>query len=169
MEPERGIEGILGALVDAEVDFIVIGGVAVGWHGFVRATKDVDVVPDPDPANLTRLAELLRDLGAEVDGAEDFDRGELPDPTDPAVLELGGNWVLRTRLGRLDLMQVQGEIDLWEKLAGGALDGELNERPIRVCSYEDLVDLKRDAGRPQDLVDVEQLEIARGRAPQEDG
>lgn len=161
MTADGGIDAILDALSAAQVDFIVIGGVAVGWHGFVRATKDVDVVPAPDPANLQLLAALLKGLEAEVEGADDFDAEELPDPTDPEVLGLGGNWVLQTRLGRLDLMQVQGEIELWSRLEGRAVAGLFNDRPIRVCSYPDLIELKRDAGRPQDLVDIEQLRVAR--------
>ncbi len=49
---------LLLTLNRAGVDFIVIGGVAVGVHGFIRATKDLDIVPDPDPANLDRLARV---------------------------------------------------------------------------------------------------------------
>lgn len=45
MAPELDIEGILEALVEANVEFLLIGGVAVGFHGYVRATKDVDVGP----------------------------------------------------------------------------------------------------------------------------
>lgn len=47
---------LLLALLGAGVRFVVIGGVAVGVHGFVRATEDRDIVPDPDPENLNRLA-----------------------------------------------------------------------------------------------------------------
>ena len=46
---------LLAALVDAGIDFVVIGGVAVAFHAFVRATKDADIVPAPDPGNLDRL------------------------------------------------------------------------------------------------------------------
>lgn len=162
MAAEGGIDELIDALTGAAIDFIVIGGVAVGWHGFIRATKDLDVVPDPDPANLGRLADLLVRISATVDGAEDFQSSELPDPTDPAILGLGGNWVLRTDLGRLDLMQAQGDIGLWAHLRDQAISGQFNERSIRVCSYADLLELKRDAGRPQDLVDIEQLRLARG-------
>jgi predicted nucleotidyltransferase len=159
---ELDIRGILAALVEDGVEFLLIGGVAVGYHGHVRATKDVDVVPAPDPANLARLARLLDRLGAEVEGAEEFATDELPDPLDPEALALGGNWVLLTRLGRLDVMQWIGDGPLWERLAPAAIEDELAELPVKIISYEDLVALKELAGRPEDLVDLERLRQARG-------
>lgn len=160
--PELDIRGILAELNREGVEFLVIGGVAVGFHGYVRATKDVDVVPAPDPQNLKRLAHVLRGLDAEVEGAEEFDEGELPDPLDPDVLGLGGNWVLRTRLGRFDVMQWIGDDALWEKLAPAAIDADVDGLAIRVVSYEDLVALKETAGRPEDLTDLQRLRQARG-------
>jgi hypothetical protein len=53
---ELDIRGILEELNRAGIEFLVIGGVAVGFHGYVRATKDVDIVPAPDPENLAKLA-----------------------------------------------------------------------------------------------------------------
>ncbi|HWM54026.1 MAG TPA: hypothetical protein VNO20_01360 [Solirubrobacterales bacterium] len=159
--PELDIRGILEALVQEEVEFLVIGGVAIGFHGFVRATKDVDVVPAPDSKNLTKLARVLRVLDAQIEGAEDFEDAELPDPLDPEALALGGNWVLRTRLGRFDVMQWIGEDALWEKLSPTAIEAEINGLPVKVVSYEGLVALKEHAGRPQDLVDLQRLREAR--------
>jgi hypothetical protein len=46
--------GLLRALVDADIRFVVIGGIAVAAHRVVRATEDVDIVPEPEGANLTR-------------------------------------------------------------------------------------------------------------------
>ena len=161
MVPELDIRGILEALVQEEVEFLVIGGVAIGFHGFVRATKDVDVVPAPDSKNLTKLARVLRVLDAQIEGAEDFEDAELPDPLDPEALALGGNWVLRTRLGRFDVMQWIGEDALWEKLSPTAIEAEINGLPVKVVSYEGLVALKEHAGRPQDLVDLQRLREAR--------
>jgi hypothetical protein len=160
--PELDIQGILEELAAASVDYIVIGGVAVGFHGYVRATKDLDVVPAPDSQNLERLAAVLRALDAEVDGAGDFDADELPDPLDPDVLAQGGNWVLRTRLGRFDVMQWQGENELWKMLAPAAPEVDLDGLVVKMVGYEDLVALKRQAGRPSDLEDLERLRQARG-------
>lgn len=159
--PELDIRGILGALVQDGVEFLVIGGVAVGYHGHVRATKDVDVVPAPDPANLARLARTLERLDAEIEGAEEFQSGELPDPLDPEVLALGGNWVLRTRLGRLDIMQWIGDEALWETLSPAAIGDEIGGLPVKMVSYDDLVKLKEQAGRPEDVIDLERLRQAR--------
>jgi predicted nucleotidyltransferase len=160
--PELDIEGILEALVDADVEFLLIGGVAVGFHGYVRATKDVDVVPSPDPENLERLAQVLDQLDAEIEGAEEFEEGELPDPLDSAALALGGNWVLRTKLGRFDVMQWIGEDALWERLSPGAVSTQIGDLSVRIVGYEDLVALKREAGRPEDQADLRRLSQARG-------
>jgi hypothetical protein len=159
--PELDIQTILRELVEGGVEFLLIGGVAVGYHGHVRATKDVDVVPDPNPENLARLTKVLRALGAEVEGADDFKAGELPDPLNPGALELGGNWVLTTRLGRLDVMQWIGEAPLWPQLSPGAIEDEVAGLPIKIVSFEDLVRLKELAGRPEDLADLQKLREAR--------
>jgi predicted nucleotidyltransferase len=160
--PELDIQGILDRLDEAGVEYIVIGGVAVGFHGYVRATKDLDVVPAPDRPNLERLVGALRALGAELDGAGDFDAGELPDPLDAETLALGGNWVLQTRLGRFDVMQWVGDAELWKMLSPSAVEVEMEGIPVKVAGYDDLVALKKLAARPSDLEDLERLRQARG-------
>jgi len=159
--PELDIQSILRELIDGEVEFVVIGGVAVGYHGHIRATKDVDVVPAPDADNLRRLAEVLQRLEAEVEGAEEFAEGELPDPLDPAALGQGGNWVLSTKLGRLDVMQWIGDAPLWNQLAPAAIEDRIAGLPIKIVSFDDLVRLKELAGRPEDLTDLQRLREAR--------
>lgn len=159
---ELDIQGLFEQLAQAGVDYIVIGGVAVGFHGYVRATKDLDVVPDPDRQNLERLVELLRSLDAELDGAGDFDAAELPDPLSVEALAMGGNWVLQTSLGRFDIMQWLGDAPLWEMLSPSAIEVQIGGVPIKVVAYDDLVELKRLAARPSDLEDLESLRQARG-------
>ncbi|HEY2052603.1 MAG TPA: hypothetical protein VGH14_01560 [Solirubrobacterales bacterium] len=153
--------GILRELTEAGVDFFLIGGIAVGYHGYVRATKDVDVVPSPEASNLARLATALSRLDAVVDGAEEFSPDELPDPLDPVALGTGGNWVLTTRLGRLDIMQWIGDIGLWAEMSRDAIPDEIAGITIKVVNYQDLVRLKELAGRPEDLADLERLREAR--------
>lgn len=160
--PDLDIQGILDVLVEEEVEFLIIGGVAVGFHGFVRGTKDVDIVPNPEPRNLARLAKVLTALDAQVDGADEFEDGELPNPLDPDALALRGNWVLNTRLGRFDVMQWIGDDPLWEKLAPTAVETEIGGLNLKVVDFDGLVALKEQAGRPQDLIDLQRLREARG-------
>lgn len=126
------IQGIFEQLDGAGVEYIVIGGVAVGFHGYVRATKDLDIVPAPDRRNLERLVGVLR------------------------------NWVLQTRLGRFDVMQWLGDAELWRMLSPAAVEVDMEGLSIKVAGYDDLVALKRQAGRPGDLEDLERMRQARG-------
>lgn len=159
---ELDIRGILATLVEEGVEFLLIGGVAVGFHGFVRGTKNVDIVPNPESRNLARLAQVLTSLDAQVEGTEEFEDEELPDPLDPDALALGGNWVLNTRLGRFDVMQWIGDDPLWEKLSPAAVEAEIGGLTLKVVDYDGLVALKEHAGRPQDLIDLQRLREARG-------
>jgi predicted nucleotidyltransferase len=60
-------------------------------------------------------------------------------------------------------MQWIGDGALWEKLSPAAIEDDIGGLPIRMVSYEDLVDLKEMAGRPEDLTDLERLRQARER------
>lgn len=152
---------LIAALAAVDVDYIVIGGFAVGAHGYPRATKDLDIVPAPDAVNLARLAAALRELGAENHGTGDFDASEFPfDPLDPDQLREGGNFLLATRAGRLDIMQWVPGIDAehaFAVLAVDAIDVPFGGQVLRVCSLARLRSMKHAAGRPQDLVDLDNL------------
>lgn len=57
---------LLRRLAEADVRFVLIGGLALNAWGVVRGTKDVDIVADPDPENLRQLAELAEAIGGQV-------------------------------------------------------------------------------------------------------
>jgi hypothetical protein len=152
---------LLRFLHEREIAHIVVGGFAVNAHGYIRVTKDLDIVPSPTEKNLERLAQALRELDATILDTGDFKPEELPaDPTNAAGLALGGNFCLRTNLGRLDVMQWLSGIetdDLYAVFDPEAAEGNLEGVPVRVCGLEHLRAMKRAAGRPQDLVDLRQL------------
>jgi len=156
-------EALLRALTAASVGFIVIGGVALGAHGFRRATKDIDIVPAPDQDNLRRLAGVLTSLEYSIMGTHEFESDELVNP-DLEALMAGGNWVLSTKFGRLDILQfVEPDFD-YSKLAPEAVADDVFGLQVRFCGYDHLVAMKEAAGRPQDLADLERLRAIRGES-----
>lgn len=157
------VEGLLAALDAADIRFVVIGGFAVGAHGFPRATKDLDVVPDPAPDNLERLAAVLADLDVSVLGMDEFSEEEVVQP-DVAGLEMGGNFVLATSRGRLDIMQIVGPDLEYSDLEAAAVEDEVFGHRVRFCGFDHLVAMKEAAGRPEDLIDLQRLRESRDSA-----
>lgn len=145
------------------MEFIVVGGLAVGAHGHPRATKDVDIVPAPSRENLARLANVLERLDYEIVGMEEFGREEAVQP-DLEGLVGGGSWVLRTIYGRLDIMQLVPPDLEFEDLRDEAFEDEVFGLRISFCGYQDLVTMKQAADRPEDRLDLERLREARGEA-----
>ncbi|MGI9019589.1 MAG: hypothetical protein ACR2G3_02620 [Solirubrobacterales bacterium] len=135
---------------------------AVGAHGAGRATKDVDICPDPAEGNLRRLADLLESVDAVNADESQFEPDELP-AHDLEGLKGGGNFRLRTHLGDLDVMQHVDpfEHETWAILDKHAEDRQAFGHTVRVCSYEDLLQMKRAAGRDQDRIDIENIKAAR--------
>jgi hypothetical protein len=162
--PPRFFE-LLRVLREYEVEFVLIGGFAVGLHGYVRATKDIDIVPAPNPQNLSRLWNALTDLEAQPAELEDFRPEEMPvELSLEALIEGGGNWALYTRLGRLDVMQWVKGIDSYDALRANAqrVDEPSIGHPIWVAGRDDLVSMKEAAGRDIDRIDITALRMAQG-------
>jgi hypothetical protein len=148
---------LLRSLSEHGVDFVVIGGIAVAAHGYIRGTKDVDVIPESSRANLERLVAALADLGATPE-LGDFRREEMPVELDLDGLQQGGNWFLATRYGPLHLMQ---------SVPGARRYGQLREAAIvrdgiAYVGLDDLIAMKQAAGRDLDHIDIRALEEARG-------
>lgn len=151
---EFDLRALLEALHDRAINFIVIGGVAVGAHGFIRGTEDLDLVPEPDPDNLQRLAVALAELGATLPTVGD----RLFDPErDTGVIRRGGNVTASTRLGALDVVQRAQGVPSYAQLAEDAVESELLGVPVKVCSLRRLREMKQAQSRTQDLLDLENL------------
>lgn len=148
------LHALLEALNEAGVRFVVIGGVAVGAHGYVRGTEDLDLVPDPDPDNLERLTEALRKLESTLPTV-----GERPFnvATDAAVIRRGGNVTAMTRFGELDVVQRARGVPSYSQLDEDAVDSELLGLPVRVCSLARLREMKKAQDRAQDRADLANL------------
>lgn len=164
------VGALLRQLHEAEIEHILIGGLAVSAWGVIRATKDIDICPSPAPGNLERLADFLRRLGAKQLGVglEGFAEPEMAfDPTRAEDLAQNHNFRLATSLGVLDIMQRVpgiGGNNAYAALAADAPRAVAFGIEIKVCSLDALRLMKRATGRPQDLQDLADLDRAHPRS-----
>ena len=173
-QPPLHAEQLLRTLAQHEVDYVLIGGVAVQAYGHVRTTLDLDVIAAWTHENLRRLAAALGELHAHLRGVD----AELLgiDLTDPKQLRDGGNFLMRTTGGDLDVFavdQTAGAPRSYEQLRERAVSVEVFGVRLLVAHPEDLIRMKvaaaefRDrpaAKREQDRQDIAVLEHLRSRA-----
>ena len=146
---------LLRRLVDAGVDFIVIGGLAAQAHGSPTITADVDVVPRWDRATLARVESVLRDIAAI---RHDVPAGgpALP-PLDARTLLAGAVFTLNSRFGRIDFLANPDPGLDYAELRKSAVAVAFLGLPLLFASLDDLIAMKRAAGRPKDRVELEIL------------
>jgi predicted nucleotidyltransferase len=155
---------LLERLTDAEIRFVLVGGLAVNAWGYLRGTRDVDVVPDPGRDNIASLDSVLRGLGGRVDVG-----GRLLE-TDAVTtfLRAGDRTLVATDLGQVDILQGLPQVPPYSTLEAQARDVDLDGLMVRVCSLEHLLEMKRASDRPRDRDDLEALEAAQDQGEAED-
>jgi predicted nucleotidyltransferase len=143
---------ILLALAEHGVDFVVVGGVAVQAHGHGRSTRDLDIIPRPNLLNLSRLGEALASLGARPLGTD-----QPVDVTDPQLLKRAPLVPLITEYGRVDLLniaQTHGAPRSYDELRVRAFEAQIDGYDVALAGLDDLIRMKRAAGREVDLQDI---------------
>jgi len=148
---------LLVRLVGADIRFVLVGGLALGSWGVVRGTKDCDIVPDPTPENLEKLAHLVSELGGHVQLGESLLGSER---SIAVLLQSGERALIATQLGDLDVVQGLDGVPPYEELAANAVEVDIANLTVLVCALEHLRAMKRAAGRPRDLVDLDDLDAA---------
>lgn len=143
---------ILEQLARHEVDFVLVGGLAAQTHGNTRMTNDVDVIPEPDPQNLARLAGALRALDARVlnPGHEDLE-------IDATMFLRATIWQLATSHGDIDVLHEAPGAAPYVELRERALVIALGDLRVAVAGRDDLIRMKLARGRPVDRADVAAL------------
>ncbi len=157
--PELRLHALLQRLTEGKVDFVVIGGVAVIMQASPRFTKDLDICYAPEQENLDRLGAVLVELGAKLRLADE----DLPFVPDWHTLRRTQILTLTTPDGGIDLLVDPDGSPGYAELRRRASETDIDGIEVRVASIDDLIAMKRAAGRPQDVVDIESLEIARRR------
>lgn len=141
-------EQILAALVEHDVQFVLIGGMAAVAHGSPLPTRDVDVTPEASAANLDRLANALRALDARV---RHPDRPEgLPFACDATSLAAAIFWNLTTPYGDLDISFTPAGTNGYSSLRGEATTFTFRGVTLQLASLADIVRSKAAADRPKD-------------------
>jgi len=147
-------EKLIGALVGAQVDFLVVGGLAATVHGSARLTQDVDVVYARSDDNIARLVAALEPCRPYLRGAPPG----LPFDWSTATVRRGLNFTLTTTVGDIDVL---GEIvggGFYEALVEHTVVVDLFGHACKCLDLPTLIATKRAAGRPRDLEAVAELE-----------
>lgn len=144
----------LRILVQHEVRFVVIGGLAARLWGSPTVTNDLDVCYSRDPANLRRLAAALAELEARLRGVDE----EVPFQLEARTLRAGDHFTFRTAAGNLDCLGTPAGTEGYDDLVRTAQEIDLDDVRVNVAPVEDLIRMKRAAGRPKDRVELEILQ-----------
>jgi hypothetical protein len=146
---------LIRRLVAGRVDFVVIGGLAVIAHGYPRITKDVDIVYARSPANLERLGSVLQDVRARLAGVDDG----VPFVPDARSLQRTSILTLDSDEGLIDLLAEPAGAASYDELRARAEIADFGDVRVPIADLDDLIAMKRAAGRPQDLADLEALAV----------
>ncbi len=152
-------EAIAHALTDADVRYIVAGGLAVNAHGYLRFTKDVDFIIQLVPENISHAFAALNTLGYTPNipiTAEQFSNNELRE-----------NWIQEKGMQVLQFWSEQHKETPIDIFVSEPFDFEMEYKNslikpfgtsnVRFVSILTLIDMKTLANRPQDQLDIEQL------------
>ena len=131
-------ESVIRLLGRHEVRYVLIGGLAAITHGAPLLTQDIDLCYARDADNLDRLAAALGEVHAELRGA------------DPG-------FTLTTDVGWIDIIGTPAGTTGYDDLARAADLYDLFGYPVLVAAVDDLIRMKRAAGRPKDLLALEEL------------
>lgn len=150
---------IFRGLNESRIDYLVVGGLAVNFHGIPRMTYDLDLMLLLEPANILKMIDQLTQWGYRPRAPVD-PRGLA----DPAKREA---WVAEKGMKAFSLVNPSspiGEIDLvietpisYDQLKSRAILITVEETVIPVISLNDLIVVKEKSGRWQDLMDVDHL------------
>lgn len=155
-EPAFAPERIVAALNQARARYVIVGGLAVGAHGVVRATRDMDIVCSPDTDNMACVARCLATLGG---------RHPITGTLDGASLARPVSFKVQTRHGEVQVLNRMPGIPPFDELDADRLTVQISADALApICSLAHLRDMKRAAGRPRDQTDLAELDELHGPA-----
>jgi hypothetical protein len=151
--PSLNLRPLLELLDRHAVDFIVVGGIAGIVHGSAQTTFDFDVVYSREKQNLKRMGAALTELGVILRNAPP----DLSFKPDARTLAAGCNFTFSTMYGSFDILGEAAGMRDYETMRAAATTEHFWDIEVRVASIDDLVRMKRAAGRPKDKSMAEEL------------
>jgi hypothetical protein len=148
------IDVAVRALIDADVEFVLIGGWSAIVHGSRFMTDDLDVCYARTPENLGRLARALAPYHPRLRGLPEG----LPFIWDEATLRNGTVFTLVTDLGDVDLLAEVSGLGSFEEVKAGSYIADAFGRKVWTLDLKSLIKAKRAAGRDKDLAVLPELE-----------
>ncbi|OGI46873.1 MAG: hypothetical protein A2637_06040 [Candidatus Muproteobacteria bacterium RIFCSPHIGHO2_01_FULL_65_16] len=155
-------------LNEAKVRYVVVGGIATILHGYVRATADVDLVVDLHAEEVKKAVRALTAYG--------FKPRAPVDPMQFADTAQRARWIEEKGMEVFSFFHpdhAEQTVDLFarhpipfEPLWSRSVLMNLGGVEVRVCSIDDLIEMKRLSGRQKDLADIEQLARIKGYGKQ---
>lgn len=144
---------VLAALNAAGVRYVVIGAYAGRILGSSTVTRDLDICHAREPANLEALARVLGDLRARLRGVDE----DVPFVLDARSLAAGDSFTFSTDAGDVDVLATPAGTGGYTDLVRTAVESDLDGIHVLVADIDDLIRMKRAAGRPKDLIELEIL------------
>ena len=151
------VEQTLRLLTEHQIEFVIVGGVAISAHGSSYLTYDLDVCYARTRENIKRLASALAPYHPRP---RDFP-ATLPFVWDEQTLQQGTNFTFVTDLGNIDLLGEVTGIGDYNEVSGASVVLTLFGLQCRVLSLDALIKSKRAAGRTKDLLVLPELEALR--------
>ena len=145
MEVQKDFKELLALFNKHKVEYVIVGGYALAFHGAPRYTGDIDILVHPDTANAHRILAALDEFGF---GSVDLTAADFQKPQN--VIQLGVPPV------RVDIITSLTGVS-WEDAYAGRIQGKYADTPVYYIGREQFISNKRAVGRKKDLADLEAL------------
>ena len=157
----RSVEAVVRALNEAKVRYLIVGGVAVNVHGYVRLTMDLDLVIQLKPENIVAAWEAMEKIGYRAripvsgkDFADEKKRELWRREKGMLVLQF---WSDEHRRTQVDVF-IREPFDFDREHATAPDHAIVPGVVAKIVGWDTLLQMKREAGRPKDLLDLDMLE-----------
>ena len=148
MKIQKDLREFIVLLNSHKVEYVIVGGHAVAYHGYPRFTGYIDFFVRASAANASKVITVLESFGF-------TDTADLA----PTLIEVGKVFQLGRPPNRIDLLTGISGVTFDEAFTG-SVETELDGLSVRMIGFDDLIKNKTASGRPKDIFDLQQLKKA---------